>query len=245
MSERMAGSVTAYDRLAGKIREQILAGELSPGDRLPTEPELSSYYQVSRNTAREALRALASQGLLTVRRGAAGGTFVAIPPPQQISDSLQTSLALLADTAHLPVSSLLEIRDMLEVPAAEMAALRHTDEELAMIRDSLFDPELIEPRNVFASNRDFHAGVLRAAHNPLLEVLAEPVFRVLKRRFLRENASVDFWRQVDIDHREILFCLEVRDQAGAREATRAHLRYLRSTYERIDSDGDDMRPTQD
>ncbi|MBB2935317.1 DNA-binding FadR family transcriptional regulator [Amycolatopsis bartoniae] len=228
---------TAYDRLADRIREQILAGELKPGDRLPAEPELSAHYSVSRNTAREALRALASQGLVTVKRGVGGGTFVTTPSPAQISASLRTSLVLMADSAHLTVSALVEIREMLEVPAAEMAARHRTDEELALIREALFDPATVDPATVFTSNRNFHFRLLRATHNPLLEVLAEPVFRVLQERFQRERASRQFWVRVDAEHREIAGYLESGDQAGAREAQRAHLRYLRGTYESIDREG--------
>lgn len=234
----MAGSsgphVPAYDQLAARIRAQILSGELSPGDQLPTETELSSAYQVGRNTAREALRALASQGLLTTKRGVSGGTFVATPSAEQFSGSLHTGFALLVDSAHLPVTALLEVREMVEVPAAELAALRRTDAELDFIRETLFDPETVNPDEVFASNRDFHGRILNATHNPLLKVVVQPVFRILKERFLRQYAPAEFWYQVDSDHREILNHLEERDQAGARESARAHLRYLRRTYGQID-----------
>src|SRR5688572_26041666 len=130
MNERGGSPVTAYDRLAERIRTQIVSGELQPGDQLPTEAELSAHYEVSRNTAREALRALASQGLLTTRRGVTGGTFVSIPSRERISESLHTGLGLLAEGAHLTVSELVEIREILEVPAAELAARRRTDEEV-------------------------------------------------------------------------------------------------------------------
>lgn len=231
---RKAAATTAYNRLAEAIRAQIVSGELSPGDRLPTEPELSSHYHVSRNTAREALRVLASQGLLATKRGVTGGTFVSHPSPERLSDSLQTGLGLLAASAHVPVSALVEIREMLEVPAAELAALRHTEDEIAAIRESLFDPDAVDSSAVFSSNKEFHTRMLKAAHNPLLDLVAEPVFQVLKERFLRENAPAQFWHQVDKDHREIIRYVEARDQVGCREATRAHLRYLRQTYEHID-----------
>lgn len=230
------GPVTAYNQLAGKIRQQILSGELSPGDQLPTEAELSAAYRLSRNTAREALRALAGQGLLTIRRGVAGGTFVSVPSPEQVTDSLQTSLALLAESSDLPVSSLVEMREMLEVPAAEIAALRRSSEQLAAVRSSLFDPRAVDPGAVFGSTADFHRTILKAANNPLLQLLAEPVFYVLQQRILRDRAPREFWHQVDSDHREVLSCLEQMDQAGAREAMRAHLRFLRGAYERIDRD---------
>lgn len=229
-------AMTSPERLAAKIQDQIISGELRPGDRLPTERELTAHYKTSRNSAREALRALASQGLLTIKRGVSGGTFVAHPSAEHISSALKTNLALLTDDARIPVSALLEVREMLEVPAAERAALRRTDEELAAIRDTLFDPRTVDPIEVFTSNREFHFRVLKAAHNPLLEVVAEPVFRVVKERFVREQAPSDFWYRVDHDHREILGYMEDRDQAGTREATQAHLRHLRATYERYDRD---------
>lgn len=236
MSQTSGSPVTAYARLADKIREQILSGELAPGDQLPAESELSTHYRVSRNTAREALRSLASQGLLTVKRGVSGGTFVAVPSPDQVRTSLQTGLSLLAESAHISVSSLVEIREMLEVPAVEMAALRHTDTELMAIHESLFDPAAVNPAEVFTSNREFHTRVLRATHNPLLELVAEPVFRILQERVLRDRAPTRFWYDVDRDHREILSYLRARDQSGAGEATRAHLHYLRGTYQRLDRD---------
>ncbi|MTD57560.1 FadR/GntR family transcriptional regulator [Amycolatopsis pithecellobii] len=244
MTVESRGATTAYDRLAAHIREQILSGELRAGHQLPTESELSDHYQVSRNTAREAVRALASQGLVMVKRGVGGGTFVTRPTPAQISESLRLNLALLADGTDLTVRALVDIREMLEVPAAEIAARNRSEEELAAIRETLFDPVDVNPKSVFSDNRSFHLGVLRATHNPLMEMMAEPVFRVLQERFLRERASEDFWVQVDHDHREIFGHLESGDQAGAREATRAHLRYLRIHYEAIDRNKDEPAPKQ-
>jgi DNA-binding FadR family transcriptional regulator len=228
--------VPAYERLATSIRDRIMSGELNPGDQLPTESQLCAQYNVSRSTARESLRTLASQGLLKIKRGVSGGTFVAVPTSDQISGSLWTGLTLLTESAHVSMAALVEVREMLEVPAAEVAALRHTDDELAAIRDSLFDPRTVTTAPRFEITRDFHTQVLAATHNPLLELVAAPVFRILQKRLLRDQASTDFWGQVDFDHREILSYLEARDQAGAREAARAHLRYLRGHYEQLDRD---------
>lgn len=225
---------TAYDRIASEIRQRILSGDLAPGDQLPTGHELSGQYDVSHNTAREALLVLASQGLLTLKRGASGGSFVSVPDPEVVGESLQTSIALLAQGARVSVTALLEIRELLEVPAAEMAALRRTDEDLAAISESLFDPRNVDPSVIYRSTREFHAAVLKAAGNPLLELMAQPVFAVLRDRFVRERAPRRWWESVDSDHREILSHLKAHDQAGAREATRAHLRAIRKTYESID-----------
>ena len=63
----------AFEDIARQIREELLQGRLRPGDRLPAERELAVQFGVSRNTLREALRSLEIAGLITLRKGAAGG----------------------------------------------------------------------------------------------------------------------------------------------------------------------------
>lgn len=229
-------AVPAYAELAEDLRGRIVSGEYGPGDRLPIEPELCARYGVSRSTLREALRLLASQNLVTTVRGVAGGTFVAHPRPEQISDYLQTSLSLLAVDTQVSVDQLLEIRELLEVPAAGLAAVRRDEAGLAELRACIFDPAAVDPAEIYEPNRHFHTVLLKAAGNPLLEVVTEPVFRVLNERFLRENAPPRFWHRVDADHREILRCVEAGDERAARAAAHAHLTHLRSTYINIDRD---------
>jgi GntR family transcriptional repressor for pyruvate dehydrogenase complex len=226
---------TAGRRMEAALREQIVTGALKPGDRLPSEHELSAEHGVSRNTAREAIRALSSLGLVVTRRGVTGGTFVTVPRTEHLSGSLQTGLALLADSAHLSIPALVEAREVLEVPAAEMAARRRSEEDVAAIRAGLFDPESVPSSEVFVDNRQFHVGIIRAAHNPLMGIVAEPVFDVLSGRFSRGGAPRELWREVDRDHREILGYIEAGDQAGARESARAHLWASRRYYEAIEA----------
>ena len=232
--DRPTAPLPAYAGIAAELRDRILAGEYKPGDRLPVEPELSAEHGVSRSTVREALRLLASQNLITTTRGVAGGSFVAYPQPGQITEYLATSLNLLASDTRITVGRLLEIREMLEVPAAGLAAVRADDEGRAELRGSLFDPGSVDPAEIFAPNRHFHAVLLKLADNPFLEVLTQPVFRVLNERFLRQDAPDRFWYGVDRDHRDILDRIEARDEQGAREACHAHLENLRETYTSID-----------
>ncbi|QKW36778.1 FadR family transcriptional regulator [Actinomadura sp. NAK00032] len=233
-SDRPPAPVPAYAGIAARLRDRIIAGEFRPGDRLPIEPELSAEHGVSRSTVREALRLLASQNLITTTRGVAGGSFVAYPQPDQITEYLATSLNLLTLDTQITVDQLLEIREMLEVPAAGLAAVRGTDEGRGELRGSLFDPSALDPAEIFAPNRHFHTVLLKMAGNPFLEVVTQPVFRVLNERFLRENAPTRFWYGVDHDHRAILDRIEAADEAGAREACHAHLENLRETYTTID-----------
>lgn len=223
--------MSRYDELAVTLRAQILSGELGPGERLPTEPELCELYGVSRSTVREALRVLSSQNLVETTRGVTGGTFVALPKADAISDFLQTSLGLLAFHHEVEVDALLEVRDLLEVPAAGLAASRATPEDLQALRHTLVDPASSDLGHIQDCNHQFHALLVRAAGNPLLDVVTTPVFGVLVSRSVREPlVDVDYWRTVIGDHRRILDAVEIGDAVAAEAAMREHLDRLRATY---------------
>ena len=229
-----AGKGPAYQVLADALRQQILSGQLGSGDRLPAEAELCELYGVSRSTVREALRALTTERLLVTRRGVAGGSFVAAPQPGDIAGLVQSSLALLTSVDSLSVASLLEVRYMLEVPAAGLAAARHGSADLDELQATIFDPGSADLDAMFTANRGFHLNLLRATGNPVLEAIATPIFGVVYERFVRTNAPSEFWARVDHDHRDILDRVRAGDVSGAEEAQRAHLGDLQPTYERID-----------
>ena len=224
----------AYRVLADALRSRILSGDLRPGDRLPTESELCETYGLSRSTVREALRVLTSERLLVTRRGVQGGSFVATPEPGEIAHLVQSGLSLLADGDTVTVAGLLEVREMLEVPAAGLAAVRHDAAQLTVLEGTLVDPGGADPEALFIGNRDFHLGLLRATGNPVLEAVATPIFGVVHERFARRQAPGEFWEKVDRDHRDILDRVRAGDEAGAREAQAAHLGALQPTYEGID-----------
>jgi DNA-binding FadR family transcriptional regulator len=224
------GTLPAYQALADALRARILSGELEPGHRLPIEPELSAEYGVSRSTVREALRVLASQNLISTTRGVLGGSFVAHPQPDQIRDYLQSSLSLLAGTSEISVDALLEARDLLEVAAAGLAAFRRGPSDLEALEEKLSDRVSADPSVRFGLSMDFHATLLRTAGNPLMEVLARPVFGVLSERFDDSDLPPTFWLDMEADHRRIFEAVRDGDVDGASEATRAHLAALRPAY---------------
>jgi DNA-binding FadR family transcriptional regulator len=223
----------AYEELAGRLRARILSGELVPGDRLPIEPELCEQYGVSRTTVREALRQLSSQNLIVTTRGVTGGSYVSAPEPGQISDFLEASIGLLALHEGVSIDALVEVRDLLEVPAARLAAQRRTPAHVERLRAAAAEPPPGGAKS-FERNWRFHIELFQATGNPLLEVVAEPVFRVLQSRFVRDRAPEQFWTTVDEDHREILRAIEAGDGGVAEAATRRHLQHLRLAYLRID-----------
>ncbi|MEV0111445.1 FadR/GntR family transcriptional regulator [Nocardia sp. NPDC050799] len=224
----------AYEVLVETIRSRILSGELPPGTRLPTEPELSDEFGVGRSTIREALRSLATQNLIHTTRGVTGGSFVTAPSIGHISAHLETGVALMAAAETVSVDQLMEVRNLMEVPAAGMAAFRRTPDQLEQLEAVMFEPDGTQGPETYAANQEFHLILLRAASNPLLELITAPVFRVLSGRFGRDNTPHGFWECVDDDHRAILSVVRDGDSMAAMDLMRRHLDNLRESYRQMD-----------
>ena len=224
----------AYEQVAGKIRDAILDGSLASGERLPVELELTQLFGVSRSTVREALRTLSSQNLITTSRGVSGGTYVAHPNPEYISEYLEVGIGLLSDANEVSVAELTEVRKLLEVSAGRRAAERRTDEVVDQLRACL-DASTEEPGSPdFEGNRLFHRIILDAAGNRIVSLLTRPVFAVLRTRFARQEASPEFWVRVHEDHLEITAAIESGDGDAAARLMTAHLDRLSDMYSRID-----------
>ena len=225
----MTGSTVrppAYQILADELREEITSGRLQPGERLPPEPELCVRSGVSRSTVREALRLLASQHLIVTTRGVTGGSFVAHPDAEQLSEALSTGLTLLSNSAEVGLADLLELRLALEVPAVGLAAQRRTDANLIEMRGAMFDPDLDELDTMLAAHAAFHAAIASATGNPLFELVTRPLYHVTYGEEIVENLPGDYWARIDVDHRELLSCVKAGDAEAAMTAGRRHLDYI-------------------
>jgi GntR family transcriptional repressor for pyruvate dehydrogenase complex len=220
----------AYRVLADDLRSQITSGQLRPGDRLPTEPQLCRDCGVSRSTVREALRLLASQHLIVTTRGVAGGSFVAHPSPEQISDTFATGVRLLHVNAVVDGSHLLEVRGIFEVAAAGYAARRRRPEHLEALRGTLFDPHTADFDTMAALHPAFHAALIASCGNPVLELVTRPLHMVVNLRELLADLGRDFWVQVDVDHRSIFDAVTASDPDAAEDGARRHLEHLQQYF---------------
>ena len=222
----------AYQQVADQLRELILTGSLAPEERLPNESELAANFGVSRSTFREGLRVLASQGLVSTSRGSAGGTFVARVEAEQVSQYLETSIGLMSGNDGLTLAEMLEARELLEVPAARLAAERRQQRHLDALQVALDRERLSRGRDDrFQEHRTFHTLIAEAAGNVLLVVMSEPVFRVLQGRFLNPSVPDRYWAEVDQDHEAILAAIERGDEEESARTMRDHLHRLRPAYD--------------
>jgi DNA-binding FadR family transcriptional regulator len=232
VSNEPRGRAPAYQLLADELRTEITSGRLQPGQRLPTEPELCARSGVSRSTVREALRLLSSQHLIITTRGVTGGSFVAHPSPAKMAESLSDGVRLLLATHGAGSNELMEIREMLEVPAAGLAAQRRTEMDLERLRATLFDPVQHDPAARCTMHRAFHAALAAASGNPLYELITSPLYAIGDEARLSALVPDSMWEYLDAEHQEILRCVAAGDVVGAQRATTWHLARLRSTWPR-------------
>ena len=223
----------AYEQVNDQLRELIVSGDLPAGERLPNEAALAREFGVSRATVREALRILATQNLIRTTKGAGGGSYVTLPTVDHISEFLRGNLNLLSEAEHVSLEELLEARELVEVPAARLAAQRSTPDDVDRLREAIPDnPLRMTTQEQFAYNKDFHTVIVEACGNTLLYIAAQPVFSVLQTHLARSSLGKGFHRSINEHHRRIVEAIEAGDADGAAAEMHAHLEYLRPAYER-------------
>ncbi len=224
----------AYEEIAARLIEQIVKGQRSHGERLPSETVLADEFGVSRATIREALRALAARDLIRTAKGMGGGSYVQVPSIDHIADSLSTSLNMMSSAKTLTVEELLEARDLLEVPAARLAAIRRSETDVERLQHSLEDARIdVDAEAEVIRNTDFHGIVIEACGNQLLSIAAQPVFMVLRNGFMRTGIDSSFFDNIREHHHEIALAIERGDAVASGTLMQEHLDFLRPTYETL------------
>ncbi len=155
---RRAGLV---DQVIEQLRDAVTQEEWPIGQRIPTEPELATQLGVGRNTVREAVRALAHTGLLEVRQG--DGTYV------RATSEVSGAIRRLCGSE---LREVLQVRRILEVEGARLAARERTDEEVTVLRDLLARRDLDQRdrrwEDFARTDAEFHFAVVQCGHNTLL-----------------------------------------------------------------------------
>ncbi|MET7456008.1 FadR/GntR family transcriptional regulator [Streptomyces sp. NPDC005574] len=211
------------DKAIAQIRELIRTGALPPGSKLPPEPELAAQLGLSRNLAREAVKALAVARVLEVRRG--DGTYVTSLQPSLLFEGLGGAVELLqGDSAAL--QDLMEVRRLLEPVATALAAVRIGEEQLAEVkrhldamREARDDVELLN-----AHDAAFHRAVVSATGNDTLLTLLEAISgRTLRARIWRGLVDDQAADRTLAEHEAIFKALAARDASLSQAAALLHV----------------------
>ncbi|MFJ8866481.1 MULTISPECIES: FadR/GntR family transcriptional regulator [unclassified Streptomyces] len=203
------------DQVIAQLRNQITAGEWPVGSRIPTEPELVEQLGVARNTVREAVRALAHNGLLDIRQGS--GTYVVAT--SELAGVMHRRFAD-ADPRHVA-----ELRSTLESSAARLAALRRTDRDLRQLDTLMARREAVwasgDAEGFVAADATLHLAVVAASHNDVLTELYADLNDLL-RDYLRDDVGPELGPDGLMDHSRLVEAIRAGDAETAAAEAAAH-----------------------
>ena len=202
------------DRVIEELQQRISLGALAPGERLPTEDQLTAQLGVSRTTLREAVGVLTHAGLIDVRQG--DGSYVKAAPTRDepLGHRLRRAAA----------SEVYEVRRVLELETARLAAVRRTGDDLDRMRESLAARDAARERRDIEAFVDadvaLHVAIARASKNAVLADLFQAFATVLRETIAdiaRDPALVADTAPL---HHELVEAIARRDVKAAIEATR-------------------------
>jgi GntR family transcriptional regulator, transcriptional repressor for pyruvate dehydrogenase complex len=213
--------VRMSEAIARQIEEQVHRGELLPDQMLPSENKLMKQFGVGRNTIREAFRMLEASGLLRIRQGSRGGSFITHMSNEFVSDFLMKALKLEGVSA----ASFHDFRTAIEPSIAAMVAAMD-DVDPAII--SQMEENVSKATAVYESqgvtalvNMDFHVLLAEATRNIMFIVIMKTLragmvdVAPLEAEVLRSETIAC--------HKRILDAIKRRDPGEAREQMRLHL----------------------
>jgi len=204
----------ASDMLVQALRHRILSERLEVGYRLPSEVELMGVYGLGRVTVREALRLLERDGLVDIRRGPIGGTYVSHTGIGQVSEAL----TLLFSFRGTTIGEFLDFRLLVEPRVAALAAQHATDKQ----RSRLLAMTAVGP-GPSPGPADVHSLIAEACGNDVLELTMQSLHIPLARHIRFERVTERDLSLTERAHSRILRRIADGDSAGASRAMIIHL----------------------
>jgi GntR family transcriptional repressor for pyruvate dehydrogenase complex len=212
------------EEIVQQIKQLITAGDLSPGQRIPSERELATMLSVSRPSVREAIMVLEAMGFLESRQG--GGTYVRSLTEVTIADPLSN---LVSSKEPKILYALTEVRMGLETWAAFLAAKRATDEQIARMRELYQIMEKQAAQGGWDAEIDakFHYTITEATQNTIQIHVLDSIHSLFQTNIM--VALSEFYQREGYlerllsQHREILEAIEAHDPERAQQAMRVHL----------------------
>ena len=226
-------SKRVFEQVADQIRNLIVSGIFKPADKLPPEMELAGHFNVGRTALREALRVLESEGLIYVKQGSEGGSFVAEPDfltsPKSIIEKMRRG--------EIGAEYLYEVRLCLEPQMLRYVIDRITDEDLDEMEKSIHDSGAPSGEGVSPVTRlsVFHLLIARASRNPFYEMLLGSMINFSVHMLAMGPHRPEFVKPHLDQHREILACLRERDLEKAQRALTNHIQRVLKNIKAIQS----------
>ena len=219
----------SVDDVVQQLTALLLSGEVSPGQRLPSERALCAMLNVGRTTVREALRTLQARGFLEIRLGGTGGAFFRGPDPGTVGSAL--SMLLLFDAAS--EQDLHDFRLDFEQRNAELAAMHANASQYEQLRSLITEARALDPDSewdaVHAFDLKVHEFLPPLTQNTVRVAISKGIHDAMARSFAAFEVSPSRAAILKADMLRLLEALLARDAAEARQAMADHIIKLRFT----------------
>lgn len=207
-----------YMAVVDGILDLIASGRLKPGDKLPTEPEISEQMGVGRSSVREAMKSLEAIGFVTVYQGR--GTFVS----SNLPDVLKKQMCLATRFRRWSLSALLEARRPLEIEATRLAVMRATDSDIEAAEEVLVKIAGVhDPVEFVRLGMDFHLKIAQASHSDVIVDLLEGLRLATQEAFSLVPRSRHQLEESSVAHLGILNAIKARDAELAVSIVQRHM----------------------
>lgn len=217
-----------FQDIVDQVQQAVVAGELTPGEKLPPEREMCSIFNTSRGTLREALRILEQKKLISIKLGAGGGAIVREPNSELIAENF--SLLLQGKQASLTQLSSLaaEMSGLL----ASLAAAKAGTEDVGPLKQLVAQLTVVMEERQEETNILFQMDTLllaelgRIADNPTYTFLLHPILEVIGGATARRTADNETQQQHYQEIRMIVYAIAQNDRKNAALLTGKHIRHL-------------------
>ena len=213
-----------FEIIEARIRREIYNGALVPGQKLPNEFELARQFNVGRSAVREGLKVLELGGLLVVRRGYNGGTFVAPPDFEEASEAV----TLTFQPGNMALDQLLEACQTIEARAAELAASHASELEVSDLEELMQRVEQCVhlPARYLTAIVDFHLAITEMAHNVVFTLALQAMRNTLIQELNRLISDQKLRSIIILELKDIWKAISDHDSLQSGQLMRVHLRHL-------------------
>lgn len=216
---RSIRSRNLFEETVNRLGQAIKLGVVPVGERFPTERDLAEQLSVSRVTVREALRALEQAGYVEIVRGRHGGAYVARSDNKQSASHARKLVKAMGEG----LDDVLDYRNAIEPALAELAAERHTEEQLARARELFDETKQAPPTGFRGADSRFHLALAEMAGSPSLAAAAADVQLRLSELLSAIPILEESIRHSHQQHAKIFKAITKRDGRAARSAMAEHI----------------------
>ena len=213
-----------YEEIANQVLEAMYRGDLKPNDKLPSENKLSEVFGVSRVTVREALRYLEQLGVIQIRQGAKGGSYVRKMDMDEVACQMEKALHI----SGITLDQLSEVRASLEeMIITRLIDFSDSEKYFSRMEETIADAEkYLKEGNEdkrLAANIKFHTIIAEMTNNSLIILMHKITLNMLYGFFVRVKPSKSLGKLTIQHHKEIMKCLKKGQYAQACQINNMHI----------------------